>query len=835
MAEKNTYFIDKYHEPLHEFFVNNKWNSIVTTTKNSYNSSKNDILKFSYAEHSDVPAQISLMPTYKVNSLVCEYTCNMIDMEPMDTVIITSYFLLINGDLYYYNEGKVYPIDTRKRWFFSKQEYFKKISQNISNMIYKKIINLINICDVCRVDGVKNGDLINSYFKFICTDVIFRKESEKIELLRININPDLTKETDKCHKMKLHHWMWKDFLDCFIFNKNTAHRWIQMKPVKTYHVNTSRILKSILERCGWNEANVLDTSNFSSWDDYNGTKISSNISIIPRRITHKLDNKKIMYNTLITTNPEYQCFLPKTYVNLKNIKESDFQENKLYFIKKSGSSGGIGVNVVKTYKQTCEYIKDDINSYILQEEIRNPHLINGYKYTLRVYILITEKKEIYIHRSILGIIHTEKYSNVLNKDIHISHKDPTYFNLYDKDEYDILFNKIQDISFLSIKDFIKNEDISNRYIILGTDFLVDMNMNVYLLEFNTYPNMQYKKKETQQYMIKRTLFIDFVNLYLRPRTCGKTPRQGGWILCNPLYESTHFQKNFKSVYDKDLWFDIKDYCHIQNKSNVISLNHWTKYTFDMGDFRLFRYMNKQFIEDSGCKRKMYEFMKKYNLLKLVPQTYNNIDEIIDKSKRFYIKPVGDCAQRGIYRGDYEYIVHMSTELKDTIIQDQVLDTIFHNDCQVSFSVFVGLFHDEFLLDTDICIGLDKHSVIDGNESLKTMIHDDISNLYFEDLKMQHDIIKNNIQKICVEYLREYYLHMNECYNICSNEVGYARIDLVVEKTKHLPKIIEVNSLCHDNMYNKTSKSFFEKLYNHKLYPKLYNLKSKRVNTFIYIP
>ena len=131
-------------------------------------------------------------------------------------------------------------------------------------------------------------------------------------------------------------------------------------------------------------------------------------------------------------------------------------------------------------------------------------LIDGYKNTLRYYVLITDKKEIFLHKDILGIQHIKKYSKELDKNIHISHENPKYFNFKNMDTTGKVFDKIKDICFLILKCFIEDKVINNQYIILGIDIIIDNNSN-YLIEMNAFPNMQYCDKLVE-YVIKKYVY-----------------------------------------------------------------------------------------------------------------------------------------------------------------------------------------------------------------------------------------------------------------------------------------------------------------------------------------
>lgn len=66
----------------------------------------------------------------------------------------------------------------------------------------------------------------------------------------------------------------------------------------------------------------------------------------------------------------------------------------LYILKPTGASCGIGIKVIGK--------KDTVNKrkgYLVSKYLSKPHLLRGYKYDLRIYIVVTcfEPLKAYIH------------------------------------------------------------------------------------------------------------------------------------------------------------------------------------------------------------------------------------------------------------------------------------------------------------------------------------------------------------------------------------------------------------------------------------------------------
>ena len=324
--------------------------------------------------------------------------------------------------------------------------------------------------------------------------------------------------------MKLHYWILNDLIYLFVFNINNNHRWYKCNNNTkfTYHVNTSRILKEVLNTNGYIEANINSKSNFSSWDTYKSNNVKSDISIIPRKISNKMDDKIQFYKTLMKNNIEIYC--PKTYLDYEKL---EYKSNKIYFLKRSSSSGGKGVYLVKSLTTIHDIISSQPGQYLVQEEVHDLKLIDKKKFSLRCYILLTDSKEIFLHKNILCIHHSFDYNSKLDRTVHIDHNNHKYSKYSDEE----VFIQLQNLFFNVCTPFIQNELFENKYIILGCDILLDKNNKPYIIEINTYPNMQYDDEKVE-YIIKKEMFSDFVNLYVNPKIKKTTLIHGKWCLCN---------------------------------------------------------------------------------------------------------------------------------------------------------------------------------------------------------------------------------------------------------------------------------------------------------------
>jgi tubulin polyglutamylase TTLL6/13 len=258
-------------------------------------------------------------------------------------------------------------------------------------------------------------------------------------------------------------------------------------------------------------------------------------------------------NKMLKIYPNEYNFFPRTWVLPGDYSDFKIHANKkkVFIVKPEASSQGRGIFLIKRI--------EDINlseRFVVQEYLLNPYLIDGLKFDLRVYVLVTgcSPLRVFIHEDGLARLATEAYCqpNSENFDevyMHLTNyainkNNPKFIFNSDADNencghkrslksaYEYLESKGVDVQSLKkkIEDIIlkticsiqpslthiykscQPEDYTNSmcFELLGFDIIIDSDLNPLLLEVNHSPSfttdtpLDYKIKQN---LIKNTLQI----------------------------------------------------------------------------------------------------------------------------------------------------------------------------------------------------------------------------------------------------------------------------------------------------------------------------------------
>ena len=269
---------------------------------------------------------------------------------------------------------------------------------------------------------------------------------------------------------------------------------------------------------------------------------------------YSLGNKGSMdinYKKMHDKFPKAYNFMPESYdypedkkIIKKKFKKYKIKKSNLWLVKPKNGLTGRGIYFYGT-------IQKKLKNCIISKYISNPHLLNGKKYDLRIFVLITgvNPLRIYLYKEGLARISAENYSldittlndtfiHLTNTGINSKNKNyifpknsfsedankwnlNTYKNFLEKNNinYNEIRKKIADIVIKTIisthhlmLEKFKKYEVNDRsfFKIYGFDILIDDELNPHLLEVNTRPDMHIYDKMDR--IVKQNIFVDSLNL-----------------------------------------------------------------------------------------------------------------------------------------------------------------------------------------------------------------------------------------------------------------------------------------------------------------------------------
>jgi tubulin polyglutamylase TTLL4 len=225
----------------------------------------------------------------------------------------------------------------------------------------------------------------------------------------------------------------------------------------------------------------------------------------------------------------------------------------MYIMKPSASSCGRGIKVIGKRQQVNKR-----SGYVVSQYVAKPHLIRGFKYDLRVYVMVTgiEPLKIYLFSEGLVRLATVPYTtakgSLKKRFVHLTNysvnrKATNYQKAtgssddlgsklsfaqlrkeYEKEgvSFDSIFEKIKDViiktivaaetPFITAMGGSKYKHICHE--IFGFDILIDSDFKPWLLEVNVLPSLSSSSqfdKQVKTLLLSDSLYLAGFNLYDR--------------------------------------------------------------------------------------------------------------------------------------------------------------------------------------------------------------------------------------------------------------------------------------------------------------------------------
>lgn len=238
-------------------------------------------------------------------------------------------------------------------------------------------------------------------------------------------------------------------------------------------------------------------------------KVSDSIADIQMIIKNLYNgiNRKVNFENEVERKDEELLYQQNSNRHISN--EGTFNLNKTTGNETNNNSQKVAKKAEKRYKA---------NKAIIQKYIEDPLLDKGRKFDIRIWVLLTHTKELYVFKqghlkasselfdikSNSTFVHLTNYS-VQKYNEHFSsfefgneisfeefQKELIQQKIYTSVNYEI-FPKLCDIILISINAIIDKINVSERkycFEIFGYDFMLDSKLNPYLIEVNTNPGLE---------------------------------------------------------------------------------------------------------------------------------------------------------------------------------------------------------------------------------------------------------------------------------------------------------------------------------------------------------
>ena len=303
-------------------------------------------------------------------------------------------------------------------------------------------------------------------------------------------------------------------------------------------------------------------------------------------------------------------FCPYTYLLPEDFNrlQTDREENpkSLWILKPSALSCGRGIKVI-SHKSKLSSKK---TGFIVSKYISNPHLINGYKYDLRIYVGVNsfDPLRVFIYKEGLVRFATEKYStegkSLKKRYIHLTNfsvnKNSAKFvkNIDSNQDgvgskwslkalrtkytemgidFDSIFRKIEDIvikTMIAVEPHVVNnlnqgsKNRMNCFETYGFDILIDSHLQPWLIEVNVCPSLASSSPLDKQ--IKTALMCDIFTL------SNIVP-----------YDRTAYEKEVEFTKSNRLFgIDKQSRLGHRNLTSLASCEVFENYQFSMEDLEL---------------------------------------------------------------------------------------------------------------------------------------------------------------------------------------------------------------------------------------------------------
>lgn len=360
------------------------------------------------------------------------------------------------------------------------------------------------------------------------------------------------------------------------------------RPIR-FRTSLSNTILDVMRSRGWQEV-TAESAQPNEWDiywcdrewlkeNYDRSYFQEHVRICHFRNHYELTRKNLMVKNLRRMRKQVERengkgagqvfeFYPTTFElpSEYHIFVEEFKKcpGHVWIMKPVARSQGKGIFLFKKLKDITDWKKGEYNAtpdpdqpvpetYVVQRYIHNPYLINGRKFDIRVYVLVTSYNpmKVWLYRSGFARFSNTRYSleSIDDSYVHLTNVaiqktapdyDPEkgckwstqqlrrYLTArHGVETVDNCFSEMDNIyikSLQSVQKVIIND--KHCFEMYGYDILLDENLKPWLIEINASPSLTASNKD--DYDLKCGLLTDVMNIIdLEGRLTGKEKRVGG--------------------------------------------------------------------------------------------------------------------------------------------------------------------------------------------------------------------------------------------------------------------------------------------------------------------
>ena len=318
----------------------------------------------------------------------------------------------------------------------------------------------------------------------------------------------------------------------------------------------------------WELADEADGNDYAS---HRKLKQAQKINHFPG--VRELGNKRYLHKNMASASKHfgdqvYDIF-PVSFTipgDIVKLQRDTIKNNRtMYILKVAAKDRGEGIKVIAGVQDLKPGDRGIVQSYV-----QYPYLLNGYKFTMRVYVVYTSLAPLRLYIYPEGFVHmaTEKYSplpkNINNRYMHLTNPDiskhrdfyrknprPFYWSFPELRDYvrkhgvsgvvsgdddARLWRNIQTLvqkTVLSAEHKLSNyaqkiiEHPESNFELLGLDVLVDENLKPWLIEVNPDPDMSAHAGFELAYKVKGKMLSDLMGMLHLTQSVESTATQFG--------------------------------------------------------------------------------------------------------------------------------------------------------------------------------------------------------------------------------------------------------------------------------------------------------------------